>query len=101
MSRHRLNLTIRPNCTTHRLLFDGLRCIGVEVESSGEVFHVFGDEIVLSAGAIGSPHIFMLSGVGRRDNLAEFGIPLVYGLPGVGQNLRDHTAVHVRWEPEI
>ncbi len=97
MSRHRLNLTIKANCTTHRLLFDGKRCIGVEVESAGEIFQVFGEEIVLSAGAIGSPHILMLSGVGRSGNLAEFGVPLVHELPGVGQNLRDHPIVFLTW----
>ena len=69
MSRHRLNLTIRPDCLTHRVIFDGNRATGVEVESGGEKFVVEGDEIILSAGAIASPHILMLSGVGPVDNL--------------------------------
>ena len=98
MSRHRLNLTIRANCATQRILFEGKRAVGVQVESGGETFEVFGDEIVLSAGAIGSPQILMLSGVGPAAHLAEFGIPLVHDLPGVGQNLRDHPIIWITWK---
>ena len=97
MSRHRLNLTIRPNCTVHRVLFEGNRATGIELESEGELFTVQGEEIVLSAGAVGSPHMLMLSGVGPADHLAEFGIPLVADLPGVGRNLRDHPLAWVTW----
>ena len=98
MSRHRLNLTIRPNCTTHRLLFEGKRAVGVEVESGGEKFQVFGDEIILSAGAIASPQMLLLSGVGPAAHLEEFGVPVLHDLPGVGQNLRDHPIVFVTWK---
>ena len=97
MARHRLNLTIRPGCTVHRIRFDGKRATGVELESGGEVFTVGSDEIALTAGAIGSPQILMLSGVGQLDHLADFDIPLVADLPGVGQNLRDHPMVPVTW----
>ena len=51
--------------------------------------------MVLSGGAVASPHLLMLSGVGPPDHLREFGIPVVHGLPGVGQNLRDHPGVRV------
>ena len=97
-SRHRLNLTIRPNCTVHRLLFDGNRATGVEVESGGERFVVEGEEIILSAGAIASPQILMLSGVGPADHLRSLGIPVVKDVPGVGQNLRDHPTLYVTWK---
>lgn len=102
-SRHRLNLTIRSNCTTHRVIFEGKRAVGVEVESAGEKFTVYGDEIILCAGAIGSPHILMLSGVGPAEHLKEFNIPVVHDVPGVGQNLRDHPIVFVTWKtkPEV
>ncbi len=96
-ARHRLNLTIRPNCTVHRLIFDGGRATGVELESGGEKFIVEGAEIILSAGAIGSPQILMLSGVGPADHLRSLGIPVVSDKPGVGQNLRDHPGVWVTW----
>ena len=94
-SRHRLNLTVRPNAHATRVLFDGCTATGVEVESGGERFVVHGEEIVLSGGAVASPHLLMLSGVGPPDHLREFGIPVVLGLPGVGQNLRDHPGVRV------
>ena len=97
MSRHRLNLTIRPNCTTHRIIFDGKRATGVEVESGGEKFVAEGEEIVLSAGAIGSPQILMLSGVGPAAHLSDLGIPVVHDAPGVGQNLRDHPVFPMVW----
>ncbi len=97
-ARHRLNLTIRPNCLVRRLLIEGKRVTGVEVESGGERFTVEGGEIILSAGAIGSPHILMLSGVGPAGNLHSAGVPVVHDLPGVGQNLRDHPHVIVGWQ---
>ncbi len=89
-SRHRLNLTIRGNVLVRRILFDGRRAIAVEAESGGEVFTVEGEEIMLSAGGIRSPHLLMLSGVGPAGHLRRLGIPVVHDLPGVGQNLRNH-----------
>ena len=96
-SRHRLNLTIRGKCTAHRILFDGTRATGVLVESEGELFTVEGEEIIVSAGAIASPQLLMMSGVGPRNQLEGFGIPVVRDAPGVGQNLRDHPAIGLRW----
>ena len=92
MARHRLNLTIRGNVTARRILFEGKRAVGIEAESGGEVFTVEGNEIVVSSGAIASPQLLMLSGVGPREHLESFGIEVVHDLPGVGQNLRDHPA---------
>ena len=103
-ARHRLNLTIKPNCAARRILFaddaaasGGCRAVGVEVESGGELFRAEADEVVLSAGAVGSPHLLMLSGIGPADDLRRVGIPTRLDLPGVGKNLRDHPAVHARW----
>jgi choline dehydrogenase len=95
--RHRLNLTIRANSAIQRLLFEGTRCVGAEVESGGERFKVYGEEIILSAGAVGSPQILMLSGVGPREHLEEHAIPVILDVPGVGQNLRDHPMIFVSW----
>ena len=92
-ARHRLNLTIKADCLVHRILFEGKRAVGVQVESGGEMFDVYGEEIVLSGGSIGSPHILMLSGIGPADHLKTADIPVVHDLPGVGQNLRDHPQV--------
>ena len=93
--RHRLNLTIRPNVTVRRILFDGKKAEGVEVESGGDIYRLDADQIVLSSGAMASPQLLMLSGVGPADHLREMGIPVVHDLPGVGQNLRDHPIVAV------
>ena len=103
MSRHRLNLTIRPDCTTHRVIIEDGRATGVEVESGGEKFVVEADRIVLSSGAIASPQILMLSGVGPAAHLSDIGVSLVHELPGVGQNLRDHPVVWATWrtKPDI
>jgi choline dehydrogenase len=96
-ARHRLNLTIRPQCRVRRIIFDGDRAAAVEVASGGEKFMVEGEEIILSAGAICSPHLLMLSGVGPADQLRSFDIPVVRDLPGVGRNLRDHPYCNVTW----
>jgi choline dehydrogenase len=89
-ARHRLNLTLRPNVTVRRLVFAGTRAVGVEAESGGERFTIEGAQIVLSAGALASPHLLLLSGVGPAALLRDLGIAVVQDLPGVGQNLRDH-----------
>ena len=89
-SRHRLNLTVRGDCLVRRVMLDGTRAVGVEVESGGEVFEVEGADVVLAAGAIGSPHLLMRSGVGPARHLEEMDVEVALDLPGVGQNLRDH-----------
>ena len=96
-ARHRLNLTMKANVTARRVLFEGQRAVGLEVESGGERFTVKGDQIVLSSGAIGSPHLLLLSGVGPAEQLRSVGVGLVHDLPGVGQNLRDHPNACVLW----
>jgi choline dehydrogenase len=99
-ARHRLNLTIRPNCMARRLVLKGKRATGVEVESGGEVFTVEGEQIVLSTGTIADPQLLMLSGVGPGEHLREVGIPVVHDLPGVGQNFRDHPMAFVTFKTQ-
>ena len=96
-ARHRLNLTIRANCQVKRVIFEGKRAAGLEVESGEDTFTVAGEEIILSAGAVGSPHLLLLSGVGPAAQLGELGIPLIHDAPGVGRNLKDHPKVYVTW----
>jgi choline dehydrogenase len=91
-ARHRLNLTIKGGISAQRLLLTGRRAVGVEVESGGERFSVEGEKIILSSGAIGSPHLLLLSGVGPAAQLQSVGVDVLHDLPGVGQNLRDHPA---------
>ena len=94
-ARHRLNLTIRPNVMAKRILFEGKRAVGVEAESGDQTFNVYGEQIIVSGGAINSPQLLMLSGVGPAPALASLGIAPVHDLPGVGQNLRDHPVVYI------
>ena len=95
LARHRLNLTVRAGVTARRVLFDGNRAVGIEAESGGEVFTVEAEQIVVSSGAIASPQLLMLSGIGPSDHLRSFGIPVVLDSPGVGKNLRDHPSAAV------
>ena len=96
--RHRLNLTVRGEVFVRKILFEGSKVAGVEAESGGEVFTVAADRVVMSAGAIRSPHILMLSGVGPGDHLANFAVPQVNDLPGVGQGLWNHLSAHVSFK---
>ena len=95
IARHRLNLTVRGSVTARRILFDGNRAVGIEAESGGEVFSVEADEIIVSSGAVASPQLLMLSGVGPAEHLRSMGIPVVHDSQGVGKNLRDHPAASV------
>ena len=97
-ARHRLNLTIRANAPVRRILFNGTRAVGVEVESGGEHMTVLGNEIIVSSGAIATPQLLMLSGVGPVGHLADLGIGVVHDLSGVGQNLRDHPLAMALYE---
>jgi choline dehydrogenase len=97
-ARHRLNLTVRGGVFVRKILIKDLKAIGVEAESGGEVFNVEADRVVLSAGAIKSPHLLMLSGIGPKDQLQPFGIPLVHELPGVGQNLWNHLSAQITFK---
>ena len=96
-ARNRPGLFIMPNSLVHGIIFEGRRAVGIRVASSGETHSVYGDEVVLCAGAIGSPHILALSGIGPADQLRQLGIPVVQDLPGVGKNLRDHPDVPMAW----
>jgi choline dehydrogenase len=91
----RSNFTLLTGCQASRLLFDGQRrCTGVQLwdgQQSSEVRATA--EVILCAGAIGSPQLLELSGIGAAERLQELGIPLVHELPGVGENLQDHLQI--------
>ncbi len=97
-ARKRPNLHIFANCTTRRVLLEGEKAIGVEVERGGQIEEYFADEIVLCAGSIGTPQIMMLSGIGPEQHLREVGVEVSHHLPGVGRNLRDHPTLNLLWE---
>jgi len=99
--RQRSNLTIQAESLVHRVIFEGRRAIGVVVENRGELSTIYADEIVVSAGAIASPHLLLHSGIGPADDLLRLGIPVVQDLPGVGQNLRDHSQLLVTLRTKV
>lgn len=94
-ARARPNLRIMANTTTRRVMFEGGKVRGVEVERDGQVETVRGKLVVISAGAIQSPAILMRSGVGPKEELARHGIELVADARGVGTRLSDHPALAV------
>ena len=100
MSRDRPNFTLSADSHATRVLIKDKRAVGIEYEKNGELHLAFAGEIVLSAGPIGSPHLLMLSGIGRKEQLEAVGIDVISDKRGVGQNLRDHPYVHVRWRAE-
>lgn len=79
-----------------RLVLSGTRATGVEVSSGGERFLLEADEIVLCGGAISSPHLLLLSGLGPAEHLRAHGIMVLRNVPGVGHNLRNHPTAGVR-----
>ena len=88
--RHRLNLTVRPNVLARRIRFEGKQATGIEVESNDQSFVVEGEEIILSSGAIASPQLLLLSGVGPAEDLRLLGINSIHDLTGVGRNMKNH-----------
>ncbi len=92
----RPNLTLQSNAQATRLLFDGKRCIGVEYQQWGETKRAYANrEVIVSAGAIESPKLLLLSGIGRPDHLKALDIPVVAEVPGVGENFHNHVLAGV------
>src|SRR5947209_12946600 len=94
----RPNLQLVTKALVHRVLFDGKRATGVEFSRGGVTDKAeAGREVILSAGAIGSPHLLQLSGVGDPEHLGSIGVPVVHELRGVGKNMQDHYVVRVTY----
>ncbi len=90
-ARSRRNLTIITNALTSRILLEDRRAVGIKTLRAGSELEIRARcEVILSAGAIGSPQILMLSGLGEARQLADNGIDVVHDLPGVGKNMQDH-----------
>jgi len=97
--QHRSNLTIVTNALVQRVRFEGKRAAGVEFRTGGEEkFAEARAEVILAAGAIGSPQILQLSGVGPGSLLQRHGIPVVQESPGVGGNLHDHLQIRMQYK---
>jgi choline dehydrogenase len=100
LARHRTNLTIVSDTLVERILFEKDRASGIQVVRNGRRSALYSSEIVLAAGAINSPKILLLSGLGATDELYDLGVSPIVDLPGVGCGLQDHPAVDILCSPK-
>lgn len=94
---HRPNLTVQGGAFVRRVIFRGTRASGVEIEQDGAISTAHADLVVLCAGAMKTPHLLMLSGIGPANELASAGIELVHNAPGVGKDFSDHPNFSLMW----
>ncbi|MDX3078246.1 GMC family oxidoreductase [Streptomyces sp. MI02-7b] len=97
-ARHRPGLHIVTDALVHRITLDGARCTGVEYAADGELRTARRSRsgaVVLAAGAVGTPQLLMLSGIGPRNHLRALAVPTAVHLPGVGSHLQDHVLTGV------
>ena len=95
--KNRKNLTVLTGATANRIIFDGKTAVGVEFKRRKKTRTVYGKEIISCGGAINSPKLLQLSGVGNSEELKALGINPVHHLPGVGENLQDHLELYVQY----
>ena len=94
----RKNLSAETHALAHKLLFEGKQCVGVSYQQNGQMLEARANlEVILCGGAINSPQLLMLSGIGNGNHLQEHGIETVMDLPGVGENLHDHPVITMTW----
>lgn len=91
----RPNLRVETHAKVERVLFEGQQAVGVRYQQNGQCKIAHGQEVILSAGAIGSPQLLELSGIGQPARLRDLGIEIVHDLPAVGEHLQDHFLVFV------
>jgi len=95
----RPNLTVLPHALVTKLTLEGKRATGVEIAFDGKIHRITAvREVVLSMGAMHTPKVLMLSGIGDEAELRRLGIPVIQHLPGVGQNFQDHFGIGCVWE---
>jgi choline dehydrogenase len=95
----RPNLTVLTHALVTKLTLEGKRATGVEIAFDGKIQRIkAGCEVVLSLGAMHTPKVLMLSGIGDQGELQRMGLPVVQHLPGVGQNFQDHFGIGCVWE---
>ena len=97
--KDRANLTIVTKSITKKLLFESTKCIGLEYINGKNVHKVYAErEVLVCGGAINSPQILQLSGIGKGDYIKKWGLDVIADLPGVGENLQDHLDVLAHYE---
>jgi choline dehydrogenase len=95
-ARHRRNLKVETDALATKLLFDGKRCTGVAFRQNGvDRQQLVTREVILCGGAVNSPHVLQISGIGPAPHLQSIGVPVLHDLPGVGANLNDHYVVRI------
>ncbi|MEO6153189.1 MAG: GMC family oxidoreductase N-terminal domain-containing protein [Croceibacterium sp.] len=95
----RPNLAVRSGVLVRRLVFEGKRCVGVEIDAGGEVKVLRARrEVILSGGTYNSPQLLMLSGIGPAAHLASHGIAVLHDSPGVGRNLQEHPTASLEFD---
>jgi choline dehydrogenase len=99
--RARSNLEVRCRAFVNRVLFEGHRAVGVEVAQGRKTEAVLAGEVILCGGAINSPQLLQLSGVGNAHDLGAVGVNALHDLPGVGENLQDHLEVYVQFASKL
>jgi choline dehydrogenase len=98
----RRNVTVVTDAQVSRVIFDGRRATGVEYRHKGALHQVrAGREVILSGGAINSPQLLMLSGIGAADHLKDKGLPVVVDNPNVGNHLNDHQGLNYTWRMNV
>jgi len=99
---HRPNLRVVTGAMMERITFDGRRATGVDFRQDGRFGIALAErEVILCGGAVNSPQLLMLSGIGPQEHLAGFGLPVVHHLPGVGQSLQDHYSAPVKLKSRL
>jgi choline dehydrogenase len=93
----RRNLAVECRALTTRILFDGNRAVGVEYLQKGRLKRARAKEVICCGGAINTPQLLQLSGIGRAQELESLGVSVLADLPGVGENLQDHLEVYVQY----
>ncbi|MFC3040413.1 choline dehydrogenase [Virgibacillus xinjiangensis] len=94
---HRENLTVKTRAFVTSIDFNGTRASGVTYKRDGKIHHVTAGEVILAGGAINTPQLLQLSGVGDAEHLNSVGIDPVVDLPGVGENLQDHLEAYIQY----
>ena len=90
------NLSLITGAFTTKILFEGKKAVGVEYRRKNKTHQIFAEEVILCGGAINSPALLQLSGVGNSEELEALGIKPIHHLPGVGENLQDHLEVYIQ-----
>ena len=94
-ARARANLHVMADTMVEKVIVEQGRATGILARRAGETVTIHGGEIVLSAGAVKSPHLLLLSGIGPAGDLSAAGVPVLHDLPGVGRGFTDHCTVHL------